>query len=73
MVKIMADIYLHGDTYHHCLQVLKDYLQNRSINLAQYRDLLQTSRKYAQALLEHFDSCKYTRRLGDERVAWKLL
>ena len=74
LVKITAEIYLHGDVYNHCLQVLRNYLQkNRRINLAQYRDLLQTSRKYAQALLEHFDGCKYTRRIGDERVAWKLL
>ncbi|NLJ56479.1 MAG: selenocysteine-specific translation elongation factor [Firmicutes bacterium] len=74
LVKIAAEIYLQSKVYEHCLQVLKDYLQkNPRINLAQYRDLLQTSRKYAQALLEHFDSCKYTRRLGDERVARKLV
>lgn len=73
LVKISADIYLHSEVYDRCLQVLKEYLQkNRSISLGRYRDLLQTSRKYAQALLEYFDSCKYTRRLGDERVAWKL-
>ncbi len=73
LVKISAEIFLHSDIYARCLQALKEYLQkNRSISLGQYRDLLQTSRKYAQALLEHFDGCKYTRRLGDERVAWKL-
>jgi len=32
------------------------------------RDLLGTSRKYAQALLEHLDEEKITRRVGDERV-----
>ena len=73
LVKISTDIYLHSDVYAHCLQVLREHLQeNRKISLGQYRDLLKTSRKYAQALLEHFDGCKYTRRLGDERVAWKL-
>jgi selenocysteine-specific elongation factor len=73
LVKIATEIYLQSNVYAHCLQVLRDYLQiNPRINLAQYRDLLQTSRKYAQALLEYFDGCKYTRRLGDERVARKL-
>ena len=74
LVKISADIYLHNDVYAYCLQVLKEHLrENHNISLGEYRDLLKTSRKYAQALLEHFDSQKHTRRLGDERVAWKLL
>ena len=74
LVKINEDVYLHGDTYNRCLEVLKDYLQKNSrITLAQYRDLIGSSRKYAQALLEHFDSSNYTKRIGDERVPWKLL
>jgi selenocysteine-specific elongation factor len=39
-----------------------------SVTLAQLRDELQTSRKFAQALLEHFDSEKLTIRRGDEHV-----
>lgn len=38
------------------------------ITLANVRDLLSTSRKYAQALLEELDSRRVTRRVGDERV-----
>ncbi|MCB8985444.1 MAG: selenocysteine-specific translation elongation factor [Ardenticatenaceae bacterium] len=41
---------------------------NGRINAAQARDLLQTSRKYAIALLEHLDDIKVTRRVGDDRV-----
>jgi selenocysteine-specific elongation factor len=37
-----------------------------AITLAQLRDELATSRKFAQALLEHFDSEKVTIRRGDE-------
>jgi selenocysteine-specific elongation factor len=37
-----------------------------SITLARLRDELGTSRKFAQALLEHFDSEKLTIRRGDE-------
>ena len=36
--------------------------------IAGVRDELGTSRKYAQALLEHLDSEKVTRRLGDAHV-----
>jgi len=40
------------------------------ITLAEVRDMFQTSRKYAQALLEHLDGEKITRRVGDERVLY---
>lgn len=73
LVRVSEEIYLYKDIYLRCLEILKEHFQsNGSITLAQYRDLLGSSRKFAQALLEHFDSCKYTRRLGDERVPWKL-
>jgi len=39
-----------------------------TITLAQVRDSFRTSRKYAQALLEHLDQRRITRRVGDERV-----
>jgi selenocysteine-specific elongation factor len=39
-----------------------------SITLAGLRDELATSRKFAQALLEHFDSEKLTIRHGDDHV-----
>ncbi|MCP4427831.1 MAG: hypothetical protein GY803_25390, partial [Chloroflexi bacterium] len=42
-------------------------IENGAINAAQTRDLLQTSRKYAIALLEHLDHIKITRRVGDNR------
>lgn len=38
------------------------------ITLAEVRDLFSTSRKYAQALLEHLDAQKITKRVGDDRV-----
>ncbi len=39
-----------------------------SITLAETRDLFGTTRKYAQALLEHLDRLGITRRSGDERT-----
>ncbi len=38
------------------------------LSLARFRDELGTSRKYAQALLEHFDAERLTLRRGDARV-----
>jgi selenocysteine-specific elongation factor len=37
-----------------------------TITLARLRDELQTSRKYARALLEHFDAARLTLRLADD-------
>jgi selenocysteine-specific elongation factor len=42
-----------------------------TITLGQVRDMFATSRKYAQALLEHLDEQRITRRVGDERVLRK--
>jgi len=39
-----------------------------SVTLAQVRDMLGTSRKYAKALLEYMDEKKLTRRIGDKRI-----
>jgi selenocysteine-specific elongation factor len=41
---------------------------NGSISLAEVRDLFGTTRKYAQAFLEHLDERRITRRVGDTRV-----
>jgi selenocysteine-specific elongation factor len=38
-----------------------------AVTLARLRDELGTSRKFAQALLEHFDAARVTRRLPDDR------
>ena len=42
-----------------------------TITLGQVRDMFATSRKYAQAFLEHLDDQRITRRVGDERVLRK--
>jgi selenocysteine-specific elongation factor len=40
---------------------------NGQIALAEVRDIFKTSRKYAQALLEHLDTIGITTRNGDYR------
>jgi len=42
--------------------------QNPEISLAEFRDLIQSSRKYALVLIEYFDSQKVTQRQGEKRV-----
>ncbi len=51
-------------------QVLELIDRQGSLTLAQFRDHFGTSRKYAQAVLEHLDQRRVTRRVGDERVRY---
>lgn len=69
LIQINPDVVYAGDQYREIMRALQGYLQqHRSITAAQARDLLQTSRKYAIALLEHLDETRITRRVGDERM-----
>jgi selenocysteine-specific elongation factor len=55
--------------YEHAREVLLRELEAAErITLARFRDLLATSRKTAQLLLERFDADGVTRRIGEERV-----
>ncbi|MBE2197717.1 MAG: selenocysteine-specific translation elongation factor [Anaerolinea sp.] len=64
-----ADVIYAKAEHEQFTQKIVAYLQKSGrINAAQVRDLLQTSRKYAIALLEHLDDVKITRRVGDDRV-----
>jgi len=44
---------------------------NGQVTLAEVRDMFGTTRKYAQSLLEHLDTIRVTRRVGDVRVLGK--
>jgi selenocysteine-specific elongation factor len=69
LIKISDSVVLDADTYQRMTQAIVDYLRlNGRITLAQVRDLFSTSRKYAQAILEHLDEKRVTKRIGDERV-----
>ncbi len=66
---ISPDVVFLSTTYQEMARRVRAAIQEHgSITLAQTRDLFQTSRKYAQALLEHMDAQGITRRVGDERV-----
>lgn len=55
--------------YNRSKNMLIEYIKKNSrITAAEYRDLLNTNRKTAVALLEYFDMLKITKRIGNERV-----
>ena len=66
LILLTPQICLYRDVYGKILEVARTHFEeNDSLTLAQLRDLLQTSRKYAQALVEYFDKIHITRKDGD--------
>ena len=69
LVQVSPDILFLPRTYEEMVTRVRAHIgQEGSITLAQTRDLFGTSRKYAQALLEHLDEIGVTKRVGDGRV-----
>jgi selenocysteine-specific elongation factor len=69
LVQVSDDVLFLAATYDEIIERTRSYIQsNGSITVAQFRDLFDTSRKYALGLLEHLDAEGVTRRVGDERV-----
>jgi selenocysteine-specific elongation factor len=71
VVKVSESVVFASAAYDKMVErVLAHIKANGKITLAEVRDLFQTSRKYAQALIEYLDEKKITRRVGDERVRY---
>ncbi|MEO8356864.1 MAG: selenocysteine-specific translation elongation factor [Chloroflexota bacterium] len=65
---VSVDVIFRKEDYDSSVAKIRETLvQNEKITLAEVRDLLNTSRKYAQALLEHLDAAGITMRDGDYR------
>jgi len=68
IVAVGSDIHLDRAAYDRARTALVDHLtEHGTITVADYRTQLATSRKYALALLEHFDQEGVTVRDGDAR------
>ncbi len=69
VVKVSDSVVFTASAYDEMVKKITNHIKaNGRITLGETRDLLNTSRKYAQALLEYTDQQKVTRRTGDERV-----
>ena len=69
LIKVSADVVYLAETLDEIRsRVVEHIRQEGSIDVAQVRDMLQASRKYAVSLLEYFDQQRITKRVGDARV-----
>ncbi|MDY6912132.1 MAG: selenocysteine-specific translation elongation factor [Chloroflexota bacterium] len=69
VIKMSDSVIFTAWAYDEMVKRIVDHLKsNGKITVAEVRDMFQTSRKYALAVMEHLDEQKVTRRIGDERV-----
>src|SRR5205807_3802087 len=69
LVQIADEVYLHSETEADMRRLLRDKLAaGRGMTVAEIRDLLGTTRKYAIPLCEYLDRIGLTRRDGDLRM-----
>jgi len=69
IIKINEDSITSQYNYEHAKNIMVNFIKtNGKITAAEYRDLLNTNRKNAILLLEHFDMIRVTKRIGNDRV-----
>jgi selenocysteine-specific elongation factor len=68
LITVSSDVVFRKQDYDLMVARIREEIQQKEkISLAEVRNLFNTSRKYAQALLEHLDSIGITMRDGDFR------
>jgi selenocysteine-specific elongation factor len=68
IVRISDSIYITSSVYRKMIENLKEIFSRKSeMTVAEFRDILSTTRKYALPFLEYLDSNKITLRVGDIR------
>jgi selenocysteine-specific elongation factor len=69
LVSVSQDVLFRKADYDLMVAGVREAIESKGrISLAEVRDLFHTSRRYAQALLEHLDSIGVTKRVGEYRT-----
>ncbi|MBN2207565.1 MAG: SelB C-terminal domain-containing protein, partial [Candidatus Aminicenantes bacterium] len=69
LVRLNPKVTYHAETLAGMRALVQDHCKRKgSIAIAELRDAIKLSRKYAQAVLEHFDRAGLTRRVEDRHV-----
>ena len=72
LILLIPGLCWHKDTYERVVGVVKaHFAEHETLTLAELRDALGTSRKFALAVLEYFDRNRVTKKEGDLRRLWQ--
>lgn len=73
LIQVSDEVVFRMVDYHQAKEMVGAFIaQQGKVSAAQVRDHLQTSRKYALALLEYLDQIGFTERFGDVRILRQL-
>jgi len=69
LVRLEEGFLIHWEVLEKAKKILENYLlKKKEITVSEYRQLLNSSRKYTLPILQYFDTIKFTKRIGDKRV-----
>ena len=69
VVRVNESVVYSAEAYEQMVTIISEHIrENGDISVANVRDVLGTSRKYALALMDYMDHKRITRRVGDTRV-----
>jgi selenocysteine-specific elongation factor len=67
-VKVTTDLYYHASVIARLREMIAERIRaSGPLGAAEFRDIIQASRKFSIALLEYFDRSGFTIRVGDQR------
>ena len=73
LVRVSDDLHYSPEKIKKILEILRVFFEkNPDINVIQFKELMNVSRKYAIELLEYFDSQRLTVRKDNIRVPGKI-
>jgi selenocysteine-specific elongation factor len=69
LVQVHSDLFLHAEVEQELRQLLAERMTGeQGLTVSEIREVLDTSRKYAEPICEYLDKVGFTRRQGDMRV-----
>jgi len=69
LIKLEEGFIIHQNALEKAKIILKnDLSEKKEITVSEYRQILNSSRKYTLPILQYFDTIKFTKRIGDKRV-----
>ena len=72
LIRLDEETIISADYYNKAVEKVKDFITTKnSMTLADFRDMLDSSRKYSMIILEYMDKEKITRRVENTRVLYK--
>ena len=73
IVRLDDQLAFHSQHFNQAKEILcQHFREHKTLIPGEFREKLGSTRKFILPLLETFDRLKWTRRLGDQRVLWRL-